>query len=343
MSKTPVSALGEFGLIEKISEWVTLKDSDVLKSIGDDAAVFHPAEGMEQLISTDCLVEGIHFDLTYQSLRHLGYKSVAVNVSDIYAMNGTPQYITLALALPQKITVELLEEFYAGVHLACKDFHVAVIGGDLSASSGNMFISVTVTGFANRDEIVYRNGAKPGDLIVVSGNPGRSFAGLKVLIREKEFYLSDPENFAPTLDRHSWVIERHLAPKPRTEVLSWLNQKRVKPTAMIDLSDGLAGDLFHICKQSGVGAVLDELSLPVTEPIRSVAEQFDEESTKWALFGGEDYELLFTVNPEWRLIIESNDELTIIGEITDQTETMLLREAEGDETEIEKQGWNHFN
>lgn len=343
MSKTPVSSLGEFGLIEKISEWVTLKDSDVLKSIGDDAAVFHPADDMEQLISTDCLVEGIHFDLTYQSLRHLGYKSVAVNVSDIYAMNGTPQYITLALALPQKITVELLEEFYAGVNLACKDFHVVVIGGDLSASSGNLFISVTVTGYANRKEIIYRNGAKPGDLIVVSGNPGRSFAGLKVLIREKEFYLSDPENYAPTLDRHSWIIERHLAPKPRAEVLTWLNLKRIKPTAMIDLSDGLAGDLFHICKQSGVGAIVDELSLPVTEQIRSVAEQFDEESTKWALFGGEDYELLFTVDPEWRLVIESNDDLSIIGEITDQTETMLLREAEGNETEIEKQGWNHFN
>jgi len=342
MSKTPVSSPGEFGLIEQIKTWVPLQDSDVLKAIGDDAAVFHPAAGAEQLISTDCLVEGIHFDLTFQSMKHLGYKAVAVNVSDILAMNGTPQYLTLALALPQKISVELLQEFYEGVHLACKEYHVVVIGGDLSASSANLFISVTVTGYAEKNDLVYRSGAKPGDLIVVTGNPGRSYAGLRVLLREKEFYLSDPDNFAPTLDRHSWCIERHLAPRLRTGVLTWLKQAGIRPTAMIDLSDGLAGDLFHICRQSGTGAVLEELSIPVTREIRELADQFDEESVRWALFGGEDYELLMTVSPEHRASIEENEELSVIGVITGEPDSLLLEEAEGTRTEIEKQGWNHF-
>lgn len=341
--KTPISSIGEFGLIDQIKEWTKFENPDLLKSIGDDSAVFHPTENAEQLITTDILVEGIHFDLTYQSMKHLGYKSVTVNLSDIYAMNGTPHYVTIALALPQKISVELIEEFYSGVMLACKEFHVAVVGGDLSASSGNMFISITAVGSANKESIVYRSNARPGDLVVVTGGLGRSFAGLKILIREKEFFLADPENYKPGLDNYSYVIERHLAPKPRKEVIRWLESKNILPTSMIDLSDGLVSDLSHICKQSKVSAFIDETKLPLTTHVHQVAELFSEDVVNYALYGGEDYELLFTVSPKFESLIESFDDLTIIGEIEKENPgQVFMRNSDGSEEELKPNGWKHF-
>lgn len=342
--KTPISAIGEFGLIDSIKQWMSVTgDPDLLLSIGDDAAVYTPPPNTVQLITTDVLVEGIHFDLTYHSMKHLGYKSVMVNLSDIYAMNGTPRYLTIALSLPQKITVELMQEFYSGVLLACKEHHVSVIGGDLSASSGNMFISITVAGYGYPDAVITRQGAHSGDLIVVSGSLGRSFAGLKILSREKKNYLTNPETYQPSLDNYSYVIERHLAPKPRKEIIVWLNSKNILPTSMIDLSDGLVSDLSHICQQSKVSATVFESKLPMTSEVKSVAKEFEDDPVSYALYGGEDYELLFTINPRFEKLIESFDDLTIIGQLSKENPgAVSLSKTDGSVEDLKPIGWKHF-
>lgn len=342
MSQTPISSIGEFGLVDWIKEHVREDDDRIIKGIGDDCAVVQQDPDQRQLISTDTMVEGVHFDLTYTSLRHLGYKLITSTISDIYAMNGTPAWVTISLAIPQKISVELIQELFTGMELAGTEFSVTIIGGDISASSGNFILTATVIGFANPESIIYRSGAQPDDLIVISGFPGRSYAGLKVLTREKENYLKDPDTYQPKLSHHSFIVERHLAPKPRVDILTKLAELEVFPSALIDTSDGIGSDLLHISVQSGCAAHLIENSLPIHEDIKSIAASFQEDATRWALFGGEDYELLFTVPKELKSHIEKIQDVTIIGYMSDGAPGVFLQTQSGNELPLEPGGWNHF-
>lgn len=335
---TSLSELGEFGLIAHLTEHFKIHHTSTLKAVGDDAAVIE--QGTKQtLITTDLLVEGVHFDLSYMPLKHLGYKAVMVNLSDVYAMNGTAEQITVSIAVSNRFTLEALEELYAGIQLACNTYKVDLIGGDTTSSTKGMLISVTAIGTANKEDIVYRNGAKETDLLVVSGDLGAAYLGLQVLEREKQVFQVDPKN-QPDLDNYTYLIERQLKPEARKDIPEMLNELNVKPTSMIDISDGLSSEIMHICSQSKVGCKVYEDKLPLDPQVISTCEEFELDSTMIALSGGEDYELLFTVPISDFDKIKGNPNFSIIGHITEKSQGLNLVTRANQEIELKAQGWN---
>ncbi|HRK27253.1 MAG TPA: thiamine-phosphate kinase [Chitinophagales bacterium] len=336
---TPISKLGEFGLIDHLTKNFHPKHPTTVKGIGDDAAVIDN-RGKLTVVSTDMLVEGIHFDFIYTPLKYLGYKSVVVNLSDIYAMNATPKQITVSIAVSSRFTVEALDEFYAGVAEACHFYNVDLVGGDTSSSHKGMIISITAIGEANPDELVYRSGAQEKDYICVSGNLGAAYLGLQILEREKRLYLEDP-NIKPELDTFPYLVERQLKPEARNDIMDILRNAQIKPTAMIDVSDGLSSDILHICKQSNVGCRLFEENIPLHAQTAEAAQTFNLSPITCALNGGEDYELLFTIPPHQINQLEGVHGIGIIGRITHPKEHPTLFTSGGQTHRLIAQGWRH--
>ena len=337
-SRTSLSELGEFGLINHITKHFKIKHASTIKGVGDDAAVLD-ASKLQTLVTTDLLIEGVHFDLSYMPLKHLGYKSVMVNLSDVYAMNGEAEQITVSIAVSNRFSLEAIEELYAGIQLACETYKVDLIGGDTTSSTKGILISVTAIGKAKKEDVVYRSGAKETDLIVVSGDLGGAYLGLQVLEREKQVFQVNP-NSQPDLDNYSYLIERQLKPEARKDIPKLLKDLEVKPTSMIDISDGLSSEIMHICSQSKVGCKIYEEKIPLDPQVISTCEEFDIDSTMVALSGGEDYELLFTVSIDDFEKIKGNPHLSIIGHITEQAAGMNLVSRANQELELKAQGWN---
>ncbi|RPD94583.1 thiamine-phosphate kinase [Aureibaculum marinum] len=336
--RTSLAELGEFGLINYLTDAIKLKHKSSIKGVGDDAAVLD-FKGKQVLLTTDLLIEGIHFDLSYMPLKHLGYKAVMVNLSDVYAMNGTPTQITVSLAVSNRFPLEAIEELYSGIHLACKLYNIDLVGGDTSSSTKGLLINITALGEAKKDEIVYRNGAKVNDLLVVTGDLGAAYLGLQVLEREKQVFQANP-NAQPELDNYTYLVERQLKPEARKDIPVLLKELGVKPTSMIDISDGLSSEIIHICKQSEVGCNLYENKIPLDPQVISTCEEFNMDSTTIALSGGEDYELLFTIDTEDYPKIKGNPNLTVIGHITEKNEGMHLITRANQKVELTAQGWN---
>lgn len=340
-TRTELETLGEFGLIEHLTEHVELYNESTKKGIGDDAAVIHYENGKRTLISTDMLVEGVHFDLTYVPLKHLGYKAISVNLSDICAMNAMPKQITVSIAASSKFSVEAIEELYAGMLFACKKYNIDLIGGDTTSSTSGLIISITVIGEAEEKDITYRNGAKEKDLLCVSGDLGAAYMGLQVLEREK-FVFKDNPNVQPDLEGNDYILERQLKPEPRTDIVELLKKLNIKPTSMIDVSDGLASEILHICKQSDVGCELYEDKIPIDIQAYERAREFNLDPTVCALSGGEDYELLFTIPMSEYDKIKNVSQFTIIGHITPKVNGVNLIAKAGTSHPITAQGWNAF-
>ncbi len=339
--RTEISELGEFGLIEHLTQKFKIKNPSTVQGIGDDAAVMHYGN-LETVVSTDLLLEGIHFDLMYVPLKHLGYKSVVVNLSDIYAMNAQPKQITVSLGISNRFSVEALDEFYEGVRQACEFYGVDLVGGDTSSSRQGMIISVTALGVAPKDKIVYRSTAKEGDLICVTGYLGNAYLGLQLLEREKRIFQENP-NIQPDLTNGEAFIDRFLRPEARKDVIDLFAQANLVPTAMIDVSDGLASDLFHICEASGVGAFIEEDGVPIHIDAQLKAiDEFKLDPITIALHGGEDYELLFTVNPKDLEKVKFLPNLYIAGEITPAKDGIKLHTKGGNIHPLKAQGWQHF-
>lgn len=338
--RTALEQLGEFGLIDHLTKNFELKQPSSLVGVGDDAAVMD-FKGQRTVVSTDMLVEGVHFDLSYMPLKHLGYKSIMVNLSDIYAMNAIATQVTLSLAVSNRFPLEALEEFYEGVALACKLYHVDLVGGDTTSSNKGMIISVTSIGMAEEEDIVYRKGAKPNDLLVVSGDVGGAYLGLQVLEREKEVFKVNPNN-QPDLSPYSYIVERQLKPESRKDIVELLQKLEVKPTSMIDISDGLSSEIMHLCKRSDVGCNLFEDKIPLDPTVISTCEEFQMDSTMVALSGGEDYELLFTIDQADFQKIKGNPNLTVIGHMTEKSEGVHLITRANTKIPITAQGWNSF-
>lgn len=336
--RTSLSELGEFGLIKHLTDSIKLSHKSSIKGVGDDAAVLDFKE-KQVLVTTDLLIEGVHFDLSYMPLKHLGYKAVMVNLSDVYAMNGTATQITVSLAVSNRFTLEAIEELYAGIHLACKIYNVDLVGGDTTSSTKGLLISVTALGEAEREDVVYRNGAKPNDLLVVTGDLGAAYLGLQVLEREKQVFQANP-NAQPELDQYTYLVERQLKPEARKDIPKLLKDLEVKPTAMIDISDGLSSEILHICMQSEVGCNLFEDKIPLDPQVISTCEEFNLDSTTVALSGGEDYELLFTVSLDDFDKIKGNPNFTVIGHITEKNEGNHLITRANQKVELTAQGWN---
>ncbi|KAA0990708.1 thiamine-phosphate kinase [Dyadobacter aurulentus] len=336
-SRTEISSLGEFGLIQRINKGVTNTQPDTVRGIGDDAAVIDIGEEYG-LLTTDTLLEGVHFDLTFFPLKHLGYKSISASVSDIAAMNGYPRQVTVNIAISNRFSVEAVDEFYAGVKAACKDFNVDLVGGDTSSSRSGLLISVSVFGKVKKDKVVYRNTAKANDLLCVTGDLGGAYLGLQLLEREKQVFLANPE-MQPELEGKDYVIQRQLRPEARMDVIYELEEAGVLPTSMIDLSDGLASDLLHICAQSGVGAVVFEERLPVDEQTFLAATELNIGPITAALNGGEDYELLFTVSQADYEKIKNNPKISFIGYIADKSEGVSLHTKADSRVPMTAQGW----
>lgn len=338
---TPISQLGEFGLIDRLTAGFETFHTSTVKGIGDDAAVLN-YNGRQTVVSTDLLVEGIHFDLMYTPLKHLGYKSVVVNLSDIYAMNAQPKQITVSIAVSSRFPVEALEELYEGIRLACKNYKIDLVGGDTTSSRSGLVISVTALGEATEEELVYRNGARVGDLVCVSGDLGAAYLGLQILEREKQLFQEHPE-IQPELENAQYLIERQLKPEARKDVIAFFKEIDLKPTAMMDLSDGLSSDLHHICRQSGVGCEISEGRVPVSEDAYNMAVKFNIDPITCALSGGEDYELLFTIAPEDETKIAGEYAFSIIGEIVPREKGLALLTKGGYRHPLKAQGWNHFD
>jgi len=339
-ARTPLSEFGEFGLIEKLTNDFKITQSTTLKGIGDDAAVIRP-DG-EVVVSTDLLIEGVHFDLSYMPLKHLGYKAVVVNLSDIYAMNARATQITVSIAVSNRFPFEAIEELYAGIKTACSLYQVDLIGGDTTSSTTGLMISVTAIGQVKEEQLVYRNGAQPNDLLVVSGDIGGAYLGLQVLEREKEVFKVNPNN-QPDLDPYSYIVERQLKPEARKDIVELLQQLEVKPTSMIDISDGLSSEILHLCKQSAVGCDLYENKIPLDPQVISTCEEFKMDSTTVALNGGEDYELLFTISPGDFDKIKGNPNMTVIGYMKDQNSGAHLVTRADTKVALQAQGWNALN
>ena len=337
-SRTSLSQLGEFGLIEHLTKNFSITHESTLKSIGDDAAVLDFGD-KKAVISTDLLVEGVHFDLAYMPLKHLGYKAVVANVSDICAMNATPTQITVSVAVSNRFPLEALEELFEGITLASKIYNVDVIGGDTTSSQKGLIISITAIGEANLEDIVYRNGAKENDLLVVSGDIGAAYMGLQVLEREKQVFQVNPNN-QPVLDDYTYLIERQLKPEARNDIKELLKKLEIKPTAMIDISDGLSSEILHLCKQSNVGCNLYEEKIPVDPQLINVCEEFNLDITTVALSGGEDYELLFTIKMEDFDKIKGNPNFTVIGHMVVATEGNHLITRANTKIALKARGWN---
>jgi len=338
---TELSTLGEFGLIDHLTQNIQLKNKSTRKGVGDDAAVLDYGH-KKMLVSTDMLIQGIHFDLTYTPLKHLGYKAVAVNASDIYAMNGTPRQITIALAVSNHFSVEGLEEFYAGVYLACEKYGIDLIGGDTTSSKTGMCISITVLGEAEEEEIVYRHTAKENQLICVSGDLGAAYMGLQLLEREK-IVFQDNEEAQPDFAGYEYLLERQLKPEARQDIIATLREKNIRPTAMIDISDGLASEIMHICKNSGVGCNIYEEKIPIDYQTFSMAEELNMNATVCALSGGEDYELLFTAPLDKYDLLTALPEISVIGHTCKASEGYTLTTRDGNTFELKAQGWKNFS
>ena len=338
--RTNIEQLGEFGLIDHLTKQIKIKQTSTLKGIGDDAAVIDFA-GKKALISTDMLLEGIHFDLAYTPLKHLGYKSVQVNLSDIYAMNGTATQVTVSIGISSKFPLEAVEEFYEGIYLACEKFNVDLVGGDTTSSRQGLVISVTSIGYADEKDIAYRNTANEGDLICVSGDLGGAYVGLQLLEREKQIYIENP-SIQPDLEGKDYIIERQLKPEARKDIVELLKDIDIKPTAMIDISDGLASEILHICKQSNKGCNLYEDKIPLDPMTYETAREFNLDPTVCALSGGEDYELLFTIKQTDYEKIKLQMDISIIGHITDASAGCNLITKSGVVHALKAQGWNAF-
>jgi thiamine-monophosphate kinase len=338
--RTDVNTLGEFGLIDHLTRNFPITQPSTIKGVGDDAAVIDNA-GLCTVVSTDMLVEGIHFDLAYTPLKHLGYKSVVVNLSDIYAMNASPRQITVSLAISNRFSVEALDELYAGIHAACERYGVDLVGGDTTSSPKGLVISVTAIGQAEKDQLVYRNGARPGDLICITGDLGGAYLGLQLLEREKRIWLENP-GVQPNLENQQYAVGRQLKPEARRDVIETFRRVGLKPTSMIDVSDGLASELFHLCKQSGTGALIEESGVPIHPEVQLLALQFKLDPITCALSGGEDYELLFTIAPEDMEKIRFLPEIYIAGEMLQPEDGVKLSTTGGNLHPITAQGWKHF-
>jgi len=336
--RTALSELGEFGLIKHLTKYFAINCDSTEKGVGDDAAVLEFGD-KQVLVTTDLLVEGVHFDLSYMPLKHLGYKAVMVNLSDVYAMNGTATQITVSIAISNRFTLEALEELYAGIQLACTNYKVDLVGGDTSSSTKGMLISITAIGTADKKDVVYRNGAKANDLLVVSGDLGGAYLGLQVLEREKQVFEANP-NAQPELENYSYIVERQLKPEARKDIVKLLKDLDVKPTSMIDISDGLSSEILHLTSQSEVGCNLYEDKIPLDPQVISTCEEFNLDSTTIALSGGEDYELLFTVSQNDFDKIKGNPHLSVIGHMTDKNEGVNLITRGNQKVEITAQGWN---
>ena len=340
MSRTEVKDYGEFGLIHHLTKNIDLQNASSVLGVGDDAAVIDHF-GKQTVVSTDMLIEGVHFDLSYTPLKHLGYKSVIVNLSDIYAMNATPTQILLSVGFSSRFSVEAIEEFYEGVYAACEEHGVDLIGGDTSSSQKGFIISITAIGEATPEQIVKRSTAQKGDLICVSGDLGGAYIGLLFLEREKRIYLESP-GVQPDLENETYVIGRLLKPNARKDIHELLEEKGIIPTSMMDISDGLSSELLHICENSAVGCVIYEEKLPVAEESRKAAYKFEIDPTACALSGGEDYELLFTIKQEDYEKITLNEKISVIGYITEAGEGAKIKTKGGNTYNITAQGWNAF-
>lgn len=333
-----LSQLGEFGLIDLLNSKISLQNPETIKGIGDDAAVLD--FGLQQtLITKDLLIEGVHFDMVYTPLKHLGFKSVAVNLSDLYAMNAIPKQILVGIAISSKYTLEAIEELYEGMMLACKKYGVDLVGGDTTSSYAGLCISITAVGVAYPNEVVYRNTANENDLICVSGDLGAAYAGLLLLKREKEVYKVNP-NMQPQLDEYDYVLERQLKPEPRRDITQLLKDLDILPTSMIDISDGLASDIMHICKQSKKGCSLFEDKIPIDHQTSSTALEFGIDPIICALNGGEDYELLFTIKQSDFEKLKENPLISVIGYITEQVAGNNLITKDGKVIPLNAQGWD---
>ncbi len=338
ISKTSLSSLGEFGLIDHLMDNVELKNTSSKKGVGDDAAVLD-FNGEQTLVSTDFLIEGVHFDLSYMPLKHLGYKAIMVNLSDIYAMNAKATQVTVSIAVSNRFPLEALEELYSGIHLACKIYNVDLVGGDTTSSTSGLIISVTAVGHAKEEEVTYRSGAKPNDLLVVSGDLGAAYMGFQILEREKEVFKVNPNN-QPDLSPYTYLLERQMKPEARKDIKELLNVLEVKPTSMIDISDGLSSETLHLCKHSNVGVNLFEDKIPLDPSMITVCEEFNLDSTTIALSGGEDYELLFTVDQKDFEKIKGNPNFSIIGHMKPESEGKHLITRGNQQIELTARGWN---
>jgi len=338
--RTELSEIGEFGLIDVLTKNIILKNKSSVKGVGDDAAVINYSN-KQTLITKDLLIEGVHFDLTYVPLKHLGYKSVVVNLSDIVAMNGTPRQVIIGIGASSRFSVEALEEFYKGIYLACEKYNVDIVGGDTVSSASGLVISVTAIGEVKKDDVVYRSGAKKGDLLFVSGDLGGAYTGLLLLEREKSVFKADP-NMQPDLDGYDYILGRQLKPEARMDVLKLLKDAGVKPTSMIDVSDGLASEMLHLCHDSGLGGAIYEEKIPVDITTVNAAEEFEIDPTTCAMNGGEDYELLFTVSQSDYEKLKDVEGLSVIGYMADKNEGVNLISRSGTLVPVEAQGWDAF-
>lgn len=342
--RTELSTLGEFGLIDQLSKSIEITNPESIKGIGDDAAVISLKSETQDdddimLTSTDMLLEGVHFDLTFHPLRHLGYKSIVVNLSDIYAMNGIPKQVLVALGLSNRFSLEAIEELYEGMALACKKYGVDLVGGDTTSSTSGLVISITSIGKAKKSEVVYRSGAKLHDLVCVSGDLGGAYLGLQILEREKKIFLENP-TIQPDLSGNDYILERQLKPEAQKEIIEKLKSLGVQPTSMIDISDGLSSELLHICRQSGCGSDIYEDKIPIDPQTYDRAREFGLDPTVCALSGGEDYELLFTIAQSDYEKLREHMDISIIGHITDKNSGVNLIDKSGNVVKMVAQGWD---
>jgi thiamine-monophosphate kinase len=337
-SDTNLAELGEFGLIKHLTQHIELYQPSTIKGVGDDAAVINN-EDLQTVISTDILIEGVHFDLTYVPLRHLGYKSVIVNLSDVYAMNAHPKQILVSIALSNRFKLEAIEELYSGMLAACKKYKVDLVGGDTTSSLSGLVISITAIGGVKKEDITYRNGAKETNLLCVSGDLGGAYMGLQVLEREKSVFKENPK-LQPDLEGKDYLLERQLKPEARKDIIETLDSLGIKPTAMIDVSDGLSSEILHLCSQSDVGVELYEEKIPIDSLTYETAREFNLDPTLCSLSGGEDYELLFTVDINEYEKLKNSMDITIIGHITDKAKGCNMISKSGTVHELKAQGWN---
>jgi len=338
--RTEISSLGEFGLIEHLTRNIELENASSILGVGDDAAVIDHF-GKQTVVTTDMLIEGVHFDLMYTPLKHLGYKSVVVNLSDVYAMNAIPAQITVSIGFSNRFSLEALDEFYEGVYAACSAYGVDLIGGDTSSSQKGFIISVTALGEVLPEKIVRRSTAKPGDLLCCSGDLGAAYVGLLFLEREKKIFLESPR-VQPDLEGEKYVISKLLKPEARKDIIDFFEEKNILPTAMMDISDGLSSEILHICQQSGVGCRLYEEKIPIADEMKSAAYKFEIDPTACALSGGEDYELLFTLAQSEYDKLVLNEQISVIGYMTEAAEGKKIITKGGNFHDITAQGWNAF-
>lgn len=338
--RTEISELGEFGLIKHLTQNFDINHTTTILGVGDDAAVVDHLN-QQTVISTDMLVEGVHFDLMYSSLRHIGYKAIAVNISDIYAMNAQPSQVTVSIAVSNRFSIEALEELYEGIMMCCKRYNVDLIGGDTTSSTSGLIISVTAIGTVQENKFVTRSGANAGDILCVSGDLGASYLGLQILEREKKIFLEHP-GVQPDLENRLHVLGKFLKPEPRRDIVDWLQEKNLQPTAMIDISDGLSSEILHICEQSKLGCVVYEEKIPIHQESKEVAYKFQVDPTMCALNGGEDYELLFTIHPSAFEEIKFNENISVIGYLTEDSSKKTLLTKGGAQHQLVAQGWKSF-